>query len=81
MNKELFNQMSFDPYNCSLKIQESRPLKLQLPNVCVGSFLHTLLHSQEYEMWLPNFILGLHLKVDKCLEFSKCFYNYGLGEP
>jgi hypothetical protein len=39
------------------------PLGLQLPRweftwECEGSFLHTLLHSQKHEMWLPCFPLG-----------------------
>jgi hypothetical protein len=27
---------------------------------CEGSFSHTLLHSQEHEMWFPGFPLNLH---------------------
>jgi hypothetical protein len=63
--KELFNPMSFDPYNCLLKIQKS--IEILTPKVGIhlgvwgGSFPHTFLHSQEYEMWLPSFTLGPHL--------------------
>jgi hypothetical protein len=51
--KELFNQMSFDPYNHPLKIQES--IRTPTPKVGAhlgewGSFLHTPLHSRKHEM-------------------------------
>ncbi len=41
------------------------PLGLEFPKwefiwECEGSFLHTLLHSQEHETWLPGFLLGPH---------------------
>jgi hypothetical protein len=45
--------MSFDPCNFPLKIWESigTPTpKLEFIWECEGSFLHTLLHTQEYEM-------------------------------
>jgi hypothetical protein len=51
--KELFNQMSFDPYNYSLKIRKSNGIptfRVGSPLGSVGSFLHTLLHSREHEM-------------------------------
>jgi hypothetical protein len=64
---ELLNPMSFYLYNRSLNIRESieNPSKIQPPKweltwECGGSFFHTLLHSQEHEMWLPGFTLGLH---------------------
>jgi hypothetical protein len=39
------------------------PLKFQLPKwellwECEGSFPHTLLHSQEHDMWLPSSVLA-----------------------
>jgi hypothetical protein len=51
--KKRFNQISFEPYNCPLKIWES--IGTPTPKVGVhlgvwGSFPPTLLHSQEYEM-------------------------------
>ncbi len=57
-DEKLFNQMGFDPCNCFLKI-----LGLQLPKwefiwEWQGSFSHTLLHSQEHEMWLPGSLLA-----------------------
>jgi hypothetical protein len=54
--------MGFDPYNRPLKIQKSigTPTpKWEFIWECEGSFPHTLLHSQEHEMWLPGFPLGL----------------------
>jgi hypothetical protein len=62
--KELFNPMSFDPCNRSLKIRES--IKIPTPKMgahlkCVGSFLPTLLHCWEHEMWLLSFTFGPHL--------------------
>jgi hypothetical protein len=61
--KEIFNSMSFDPFNRLLKI--GNPSGVQLPKwepiwECVGSFPHTFLHSQEHEMWLSSFIFSLH---------------------
>jgi hypothetical protein len=46
--KELLNPMSFDPYNCPLKIQETMITPTPKVGVHLGvwvSFLHTLLHS------------------------------------
>jgi len=62
--KEVFNPMSFVPWNCLAKIRES--IRTPIPKVvptweCVGSFLDTLLQSREYEMWFPVFTFGLHL--------------------
>jgi len=62
--KELFKSMSLTPIISLWRFKS--PLGLQFPKwdliwKCVGSFLHILLHSQEHEMWLPNFILGQHL--------------------
>jgi hypothetical protein len=34
---------------------------------CEGSFPHTLLHSQEHEMWLPSFPLGPRNLANLCL--------------
>jgi hypothetical protein len=45
--KELFNSMSFDPYNRPLKFKKS--IETLIPQ-CVHSFFHTFLHSQEHEM-------------------------------
>jgi hypothetical protein len=50
---ELFNPMVFNLFNCSLKIWES--IKTPTPKMgaqleCVGSFPHTLPHSQDHEM-------------------------------
>jgi hypothetical protein len=70
---ELFNLMSFDPYNRLLKIWDSQIFKgqlqgsnLQLPKwkptwKCVDSFLHTFLHFWKHEMWLLSFTLNPHL--------------------
>jgi hypothetical protein len=60
--KELLNPMGFDPCNYFLKIWDSTGALI--PKVgahweCDGSFLHTLLHSREHEMWLPSFLLAL----------------------
>jgi hypothetical protein len=46
-------------------------LRLQLPKweftwECEGSFLHTLLHFREHEMWLPSFLLA-HNLASPCL--------------
>ncbi len=62
--KEVVNLMSFDPWKCFLKIQKS--IRSSIPKVgdhlgMWGSFLHTLLHFQKHEMWLPSFTLGPHL--------------------
>jgi hypothetical protein len=63
----LHNPMNFDPFNYSLKIQES----IGTPTPKVGSslgsvevqFSHSpiLSTSQEHEMWLPGFTLGSQL--------------------
>jgi hypothetical protein len=45
--KENYKPLSFDSSNCSLKFWE-----------CEGSLLHTFLHSWEYVMWLPSFLLA-----------------------
>jgi hypothetical protein len=55
--------MGFNPYNHSLKIQES--IGNPTPQVgvvlgCEGSFSHTLLHFREYKMCLPGLPLILH---------------------
>jgi len=59
--KEFFSPMSFDPYNYPLKVWES--IGTLIPKVGThlgvwGSFLQTLLHSREHEMWLPGFTFG-----------------------
>ncbi len=63
--RELFDQIGFDPWNCSLKIWESigtpTPKMGAHLGVYRGSFPHILLHSWEHEMWLPGFTFGLHL--------------------
>jgi hypothetical protein len=61
---EHLNSMGLnDPFNQILKIWES--IKTPTPKVGThlgvwGSFLHTLLHSWEHEMWFPGFFLGMH---------------------
>jgi hypothetical protein len=53
--------MSFDPCNRPLKIQESIGTSIPKMGVhleCESSFPHTLLHSREYEMWLPSSVLA-----------------------
>jgi hypothetical protein len=63
--KKFFNSIGFDPFNCSLKIQES--IGTPTPKVgvhlgmCEGSFPHTFLHSRGHEMWFSGFLLGPHL--------------------
>jgi len=60
----------FDPMGLALAIvlwKFGSPSRLQLPKCeliweCGGSFPHTLPHSQEYEMWLPAFTFGPHLR-------------------
>jgi hypothetical protein len=67
--KEPFNSMSFDPYNCPLKIQESirtPTSKVEAHLKVWGSFPHTLLHSREYEMWLLGSLLA-HTFASPCL--------------
>jgi hypothetical protein len=59
--KKLFELMSFYPCDRALKIQES--IRIRTPNMeftwkCEGSFLDTLWHSQEHEMWLSGFPFG-----------------------
>jgi len=53
--------MGLDPYNYPLKIQKftgTLTLKWEFIWECEGSFPHTLLHSQEHEMWLLGFPRG-----------------------
>jgi hypothetical protein len=67
--KECLNPMSFDPCNRSLKIQEStRTLtpKTGVPLGVQSSIPHTLLHSQEHEMWLLGFVLA-RILASPCL--------------
>jgi len=59
--KELFNPMSFDPYNRPLKIWKSIKtpiLKMGTHLGVWGFILSTFLHSQEHEMWLPGSLLA-----------------------
>jgi len=61
---ELFNSMSFNPCNCSLKIWEFivTPIPKVEAHLGVCGFISShLLHSQEHEMWLLGFTLGSHL--------------------
>ncbi len=64
--KEVLNLMSFDPYNCLLKIWES--IGILIPEVRahlrVWGFIPS--HSQEYEMWLPGSFLA-HNFASPCL--------------
>jgi hypothetical protein len=75
----MFQELSNDIENSS--IQEvltlaivlwrfESPFGLQFPKweliwECVGSFTHTLLHSQEHEMWFPRSLLARTL-VNHC---------------
>jgi hypothetical protein len=59
--KEFFNPISFDPYNCPLKIWES----IKTPTPKVGTHLgvwgfipSTFLHSHEHEMWFLGSLLA-----------------------
>jgi hypothetical protein len=59
--KKRHKTLSFGPWNCSLKFGSSQGLHLpkwELPWECEGSFAHTFLHSREYVMWLPGFLLA-----------------------
>jgi hypothetical protein len=58
--KNFFNPMNFDLWNCFLKLR-LQFLKWEPIWECVGSFLHTLLHSREHEMWILSFTFDLHL--------------------
>jgi hypothetical protein len=65
--KERHKPLSFDPWNCSLRFREST----RTPSLKVGVALvvwmfipshsltlpHIFLHSREYVMWLPGFLL------------------------
>jgi hypothetical protein len=57
---EIFNPMSFDPYNHPLKIRESIETPTPKMGVHLGmrGFLHILLHSHEHEMWLSGSLLA-----------------------
>ncbi len=61
---ELFNPMSFDPCNCSIKIRESQwtlaPKVGAHLGVC-GSFPHTFIHSWKHEIWLLGFTFSSYL--------------------
>jgi hypothetical protein len=59
--KELFNPMGFDPYNWSLKIQESIGTPTPKVGVHLGVWRFIPSPSREHEIWLPGFTLGLHL--------------------
>jgi hypothetical protein len=64
--KELFKAMSFDSYNCALKIWESfRDSNSQHGSSLVSVRVHSLthepshyLHSREHVMWFSGFFLG-----------------------
>jgi hypothetical protein len=61
--------MNFDYCNWSLKIRKSikNPTsKVGVTWECVGSFPHTLLYSQEHEMWVSGFTLDRTF-VSPCL--------------
>jgi hypothetical protein len=69
--KYVFNPMSFDPPNYSLKIR-LQPLKCESTWECVGSFPHIVSHSQECECepqvalsacTFPCFCLGFEPKT------------------
>jgi hypothetical protein len=68
--KNFFNPMTFDPCNCPLKSWESQWTLTHkvgaLTWECEGSFLPTLLHSREHEMWLPSSLLAFTF-VSPCL--------------
>jgi len=62
--KKLFDPIGLAPAITLWRFES--PSELQLPRweltwECGGSFPHTLPHSQEHELWLPGFTLGLHL--------------------
>jgi hypothetical protein len=66
---ELIQPMDFDPTIALWRFRN--PLRLQLPKweftwECGGSFPHTLLHSQEHEMWLPGSLLA-YIFASPCL--------------
>jgi hypothetical protein len=67
--KELFEPLSFDPYNRPLKIRESieSPTPQNgTPLGCEGSFSHTFSCSWEYVVWLPASLLAYNL-ANPCL--------------
>jgi hypothetical protein len=62
--KEPLNPMNFDPCNCPLKIWKSieTPIPKVRAHLGVWGFIPSHFPaSREHEMWLPNFIIGLHL--------------------
>jgi hypothetical protein len=66
--KEHFNPISFDPWNCLLKIQES--IGTPTPKLGVhlgvwGLFPRIFLHSREHEMWLLSSLLA-HTFASPC---------------
>jgi hypothetical protein len=58
--KELFNPMSFDPYNHFLKIQESIETPIPKVGAHLGMWGFTFIHFRGHEMWFLGFTLGLH---------------------
>jgi hypothetical protein len=64
--KEIFNQMSFDPSNCSLKIQKSIGILIPKVGVQLGMCGFIPSHSLAFSwvwMWLPSCISSLHLSM------------------
>jgi hypothetical protein len=64
--KKLDNPMSFDSYNCSLKIQESIGTPTPKMGAHLGVWMFIFSHSptistsREYDMWLSGFTFGPH---------------------
>jgi hypothetical protein len=59
--KKHYQPLSFDPWNCSLKFQESTETPSPKVGVALrvwGFIPHTFLHSRKYVMWLPGFFLA-----------------------
>ncbi len=62
--KEFFDPMVLTFVIALWKFRSSAEIQLskwELTWECAGSFPHSLLHSQEHEMWLPCLSLGPHL--------------------